>query len=741
MKIQYRKVQTQFAANLVSAPGRVIRTRIFKAIILILILTIITPATGNVSGAPAQQTSTLTFITNADARVQQSNPGTNYGTANYLLVDGASNSDVESFIRFTVSGATGSVQNARLRVYITSNNSANGPAAYAANNSWTETGITWNNRPARTSGVLDNKGATSKNSWLEYNVTAAVTGNGTYSFVLVADSADAIRFSSREGSRAPELVVTLNAGGSTATLTPPPAATATRTPTAAAPPSQTATRTRTPTAGATLTQPPGSTNTPTRTLTPGATSTRTVTAAATFTNSPAPVSQVLTFNPSADSYVDSGSSSTNYGTQTQLRGDGSPVVRSYLRFDVQGAGGTISRATLRIFANSASTGGYEIRSVSNNTWGETSITYSNSPAVGNILDTSGGFSAGAWTTVDVTPHITGNGNHTLALTVPGGTAISFASREVGNNAPQLIVEIQGGPVATATRTATAAANTATATRTPTNASPATATRTPTSAPTSSGSVVLVGAGDIANCSRTQDEQTAQLLDNIPGTVFTAGDNAYVDGTYTEYLNCYEPTWGRHKSRTKPSPGNHDYLTSGAAGYFQYFNNVPSYYAYDLGAWRIYSLNSEISVSATSAQATWLQNDLAANPSQCVMAYWHKPRWSSGSNHGDNSSIQPLWQILYDAGAELVVAGHEHHYERFAEMNASGAAVSQGLREIVAGTGGAGLYPFGSPKSASQVRNNTTYGVLKLTLRSNSYDWQFVPAGTGTFTDSGSTNCH
>jgi len=411
------------------------------------------------------------------------------------------------------------------------------------------------------------------------------------------------------------------------------------------------------------------------------------------------------------------------------------VVRSYLRFDVQGVGGTVSRATLRIYANSASTGGYEIRNVSNNTWGETSITYSNAPAVGSILDTSGGFNSGVWTTVDVTPYITGNGSYSLALTVPGSTAVSFASREVGNNAPQLTVEIQGGSVATATatRTATAAVNTPTTTRTP--------TRTPTSAPTSSGSVVLVGAGDITSCSRSQDEQTAQLLDNIPGTVFTAGDNAYVDGTYTEYLNCYDPTWGRHKSRTRPSPGNHDYLTSGAAGYFQYFNNTPSYYAYDLGAWRIYSLNSEIDVSISSPQVAWLSNDLAANPRQCVAAYWHKPRWSSGSNHGDNMGMQAIWQLLYDSGAELVVNGHEHHYERFAEMNGSGAAVSQGLREIVAGTGGATLYPFGSPKAASQVRNNTAYGVLKLTLHSNSYDWQFVPAGSATFTDSGSSNCH
>jgi acid phosphatase type 7 len=736
MKFKRRTRQSQFAANVVSAPRWVIGTRVFKAIILILILTMITPATGNVSGAPAQQASSLTFIADADARVQESNPSTNYGTSSYLVVDGVNNPDIESFIRFAVNGVTGSIQNAQLRVYVTTNSSANGPAAYGANNSWTETGITWNNRPSRIGGALDNKGSTSRNSWVEYNVTAALTGNGTYTFVLAADSSDAIRFSSREGSRAPELVVTLNSGGSTATATQLSASTKTQT--AVAPPSQTATRTRTPTAGATVTQPSGSTNTPTRTQTPAATSTRTSTPAATFTNSPAPVSQVLTLHPTADSYVDSGSPSTNYGTQTQLRGDGSPVVRSYLRFDVQGFSGAVTRATLRIYANSASTTGYEIRNVINNTWGETTITYGNAPAVGTVLDTSGGFNSGVWTTVDVTPYITGTGTYSLALTVPGSTAISFASREVGNNAPQLLVEIQGGVAAT--RTATAGVNTATATRTPTNAPQGTTTpsRTPT---TSSGSVVLVGAGDIASCSRSQDEQTAQLLDNIPGTVFTTGDNAYVDGTYTEYINCYDPNWGRHKSRTKPSPGNHDYLTSGAAGYFQYFNNIPSYYAYDLGAWRIYSLNSEISVSATSAQATWLQNDLAANPRQCVMAYWHKARWSSGSNHGDNTSIQPLWQILYDAGAELVVAGHEHHYERFAEMNASGVSVSQGLREIVAGTGGATLYPFGSPKSASQVRNNTAYGVVKLTLRSNSYDWQFVPVSGSTFTDSGSTNCH
>jgi hypothetical protein len=258
---------------------------------------------------------------------------------------------------------------------------------------------------------------------------------------------------------------------------------------------------------------------------------------------------------------------------------------------------------------------------------------------------------------------------------------------------------------------------------------------------SSGDAVLVGAGDISTCSNDNDEATAKLLDGISGTVFNAGDNAYDSGSFTEYTNCYDPTWGRHKSRTKPSPGNHEYGTSGAAGYFQYFNNPPAYYAYNLGAWRIYSLNSEVDVSSSGSQATWLQSDLAANPKQCVLAYWHKPRWSSGSTHGSTSNMQAIWQILYNAGAEVVVSGHEHNYERFAQMNASGATVSQGMREFVVGTGGIGHYGFGSALASSEVRNSTAFGVLKLTLHSSSYDWQFVPVAGSTFTDSGSAKCH
>lgn len=260
-------------------------------------------------------------------------------------------------------------------------------------------------------------------------------------------------------------------------------------------------------------------------------------------------------------------------------------------------------------------------------------------------------------------------------------------------------------------------------------------------PASAASVVLVGAGDISRCDNNNDEATAKLLDAIPGTVFTTGDNVYDSGTSTQFTNCYKPTWGRHKGRTKPVPGNHEYKTSGASGYFTFFSNPPKYYAYNAGDWRVYALNSEIDTSSTSAQVQWLKNDLAANPKKCVLAYWHRPRWSSGSSHGSDSKVQPLWQVLYNAKAELVINGHEHNYERFAEMNASGQAVSGGLREIVAGTGGASQTGFGTILSASKVRNSSTYGVLRLTLRTDGYDWKFIPVAGKTFTDSGSTSCH
>jgi hypothetical protein len=258
-------------------------------------------------------------------------------------------------------------------------------------------------------------------------------------------------------------------------------------------------------------------------------------------------------------------------------------------------------------------------------------------------------------------------------------------------------------------------------------------------------VVLVGAGDIATGSSSV-EQTARLLDNIPGTVFTAGDNAYPDGTASDFATNYEPTWGRHKARTRPSPGNHDYHTSGAAGYFAYFgaNAGPSgrgYYSYDLGEWHVISLNSNVSMSAGSAQEQWLRADLAANTKDCILAYWHHPRFSSGT-HGSSTSSQPLWQALYEAGAEIVVVGHDHNYQRFAPQTPSGQAdPSRGIRQFVAGMGGAGLYQFSTPIANTEAYNTNTYGVLKLTLGPGTYAWEFVPVAGGTYRDSGTGTCH
>jgi PKD repeat protein len=258
---------------------------------------------------------------------------------------------------------------------------------------------------------------------------------------------------------------------------------------------------------------------------------------------------------------------------------------------------------------------------------------------------------------------------------------------------------------------------------------------------------LVGAGDIAVCGSSGHPATALLLDGIPGTVFTAGDNAYENGSTSDYANCYDPTWGRHKARTRPSPGNHEYQTPGAADYFAYYGALagPSglgYYSYDLGAWHIISLNSLIPMTAGSAQEQWLRADLAAHPTQCTLAYWHYPRFNSGSNDGSMPASGPLWQALYEAGADVVISAHEHVYERFGPQTPTGVADAQyGIRQFTVGTGGSGLYAFGTPLPNSEVRNSVTRGVIKLTLRANGYDWEFIPIAGQTFTDQGTASCH
>ena len=261
--------------------------------------------------------------------------------------------------------------------------------------------------------------------------------------------------------------------------------------------------------------------------------------------------------------------------------------------------------------------------------------------------------------------------------------------------------------------------------------------------------VLVGAGDIANCSRSQDTATARLLGSIPGTVFTAGDNVYTHGSASEFTNCYGPTWGQYKSRTRPAAGDEDYETAGATGYRGYFGSraAPSgktYYSYSIGAWHAVVLDTDCSdvggCGSTSPQAKWLRSDLAAHPTACTIAIFHHPRFSSAQSKPDGRSVT-FWQILYQYGAEVIVSGHRHQYERFAPQTPTGAASSKGIREFVVGTGGAALVGFSTVAPNSQVRNSSTYGVLKLTLHPSSYDFGFVPIAGQSFRDSGSASCH
>lgn len=288
--------------------------------------------------------------------------------------------------------------------------------------------------------------------------------------------------------------------------------------------------------------------------------------------------------------------------------------------------------------------------------------------------------------------------------------------------------------------------------TPTPTPPPAPTPTPVATPTPPGSPageVLVGAGDIASCGLTGDTATANLITGIPGTVFTAGDNAYETGSAANFNNCYVPTWGAFFDRTYPTAGNHEYETAGAAGYFNYFGARAGpagkgWYAYDLGAWRIYALNSNcfvVGCDAGGEQEQWLRADLAANPRECVLAYWHHPRFSSGQ-HGNDAEVAAIWNALFEAGAEVVVNGHDHNYERFRQQTPSAVADdARGIRQFVVGTGGASLRSFGTVRANSQVRNSSTHGVIKLTLGLSAYSWQFIPVAGKTFTDSGTGSCH
>ena len=267
---------------------------------------------------------------------------------------------------------------------------------------------------------------------------------------------------------------------------------------------------------------------------------------------------------------------------------------------------------------------------------------------------------------------------------------------------------------------------------------------------STGDPVLVGAGDIGQCGSDGDENTAKLLDGIPGTVFTAGDNAYENGTADQFRDCYDASWGRHRSRTRPAPGNHDWETAGLAGYRDYFGDAAtgpggsSWYSYELGTWHVIVLDSMCSkvggCDPGSPQGAWLAADLAASRATCTLAVFHHPRFTSGE-HGDTPAMDAFWRPLYAAGADVIVNGHDHDYERFAPQDPDGQIDGDlGIRQFVVGTGGAPLRDFTRVAPNSEIRVILGHGVIAFTLHDGSFEWEFIVADNA-FRDYGTSPCH
>lgn len=421
-------------------------------------------------------------------------------------------------------------------------------------------------------------------------------------------------------------------------------------------------------------------------------------------------------------------------------------TRSFLKFNVSGVNeivGTVISA--KILLRSTNTSGYggDLGYVEDNSWSETmnwgsqpSIVQPGLSGVGRVVSDT----YYEWDVLSIVApdgNFSGDGDYSFAMTCDSCSS-AYESSEA-SMIPNLVVVVSDGSSVESGEP---------------------------------GDPVLVGAGDIASCgtagpSGSGAEQTAQLLDDIvlgdsDVSVFTAGDGAYNEGTLAQYQDCYDPTWGRHFDWTSPSPGNHEYFTPGAEGYYTYFGaraGDPSegYYSYDIpngdgiGSWHVVALNSNCAqiggCGVGSPQNIWLREDLVASTALCTVAYLHHPPHSSGE-HGSELNTQPLMDVLWEFGAEILVAGHDHNYERFTPQKANGVPdLANGVRLIVAGTGGRGLRAFRTPIANSEARFNSLYGVLKLTLHSSSYDWEFVPVDitdpepVELFSDAGSASCH
>lgn len=463
-----------------------------------------------------------------------------------------------------------------------------------------------------------------------------------------------------------------------------------------------------------------------------------------------------TFTASEDAFVKSSAPSSKFGSAKELQVQrDARTMNSLIRFVVDSlpTDAIINRVTLKLYvpSNGSKIGG-DIKSVTG-AWNESSVTWATAPAVGEKLASMPNpVKSGVWSLTDLpTSFVQGNGIFNLYITTPStNDAVYYASRESGK-----------GPILEVAWTSVV----------PTPAS--TPSETPIPPPASGANPVVIAAGDIAcdpgstsfnegrgTASTCRMQATADIINSEnPDAVLVLGDIQYYCGSLSAFNASYNLSWGVFKSKTYPAVGNHEYLTSGgtgcdstnsgAAGYFNYFGSkagepTKGYYSYDIGKWHVIVVNSNCGEAGGcgvgTPQYNWVKSELETHNNACTLAYWHIPLYSSGGRSSPNT--HKIYQLLYDYNADLVLAGHDHTYERFAPQNANGVLDTQrGIREFVVGTGGANHTSLATRQPNSEVFNADTFGVLKLTLHPTSYDWQFKPEAGKIFSDSGTAVCH
>lgn len=458
----------------------------------------------------------------------------------------------------------------------------------------------------------------------------------------------------------------------------------------------------------------------TTSTTQATTTTPTTIPTTTTTTVPEAIGEEIVVVATEDTVIDNGDPELNFGDAPvlEIEQDGADTRRALVAFDISDIpeGGTVTRAILQLFQIDSSPEGALV-SLADGDWTGSEVTWSTAPPVGAPITPLAGGAEGAVIELDVTSAVSGNGRVSFYLTTESEDGIDFASLEGTQQPPTLVVTVSGEGSGQA-------------------------------------GTVLVGAGDIASCDSDGDETTASLLDRVvadadQAVVFTAGDNAYEDGSEQSFINCYDPSWGRHREITRPAVGSREYRTAGASAYFAYFGDAAGdptqgYYSYNLGGWHVIVVNSNCTeiggCEAGSPQEVWLREDLATYSTACTVAYWHQPLFSSRSG-GANPEMLPIVQALDEAEADVIISGNDHFYERFLPQEPEGDEDEDGIVQFTVGTGGRSLDEFLGPSPNSATRFNESFGVLALTLTSGGYAWDFVtPEGTP-FTDRGSGTCH